>query len=54
MISPVSFTSPVYQTDQTNQQKQTQQAQSTPQPVHDTVHLSSTATGDADHDGDSH
>jgi len=54
-IDAVSAASAVHQQTQANQPKTAQPAQSTQQqPKHDTVHLSSAATGDVDHDHDSH
>jgi len=54
-INAISSSPAVHQPIQTKQEKATPPAQ-TPQPApkHDTVHISSAATGDVDHDGDSH
>jgi hypothetical protein len=53
-INAVSSSPAANQAIQASQQKAAQAPQNPQPPKQDTVHLHSAATGDVDHDGDSH
>jgi len=53
-INAISSSPAVHQPIPATKQKAAAAQPAQPAPKHDTVHISSTATGDVDHDGDSH